>query len=124
MYQVRMYRAAAAWAYGHRDMGIWACMGMYGHAWAGTCRSDSSETSTDRKSKSSLGKPNFPIGESLIFNQLRRPTRTKASDNREPRLAAIPSADGHILHVAVLAMMSDTRFSGWLLRFFFFGAKN
>ena len=44
MYQVRMYRAAAAWAYGHRDMGIWACMGMYGHAWAG--RSDSSETSS------------------------------------------------------------------------------
>ena len=78
----------------------------------------------EQKLKSSLTITDFIIGKSLIFNQFRRPTRTKASDNREPSLAAIPSADGHILHIAVLAMMSDTRFSGWLLRFFFFGAKN
>ena len=77
-----------------------------------------------QKSKSSLKITDFIIGELLIFNQLRRPTRTKASDNREPSLAAIPSADGHILHTAVLAMTFDTRMSGWLLRFFFFGAKN
>ena len=35
-------------------------------------------TYTDRKSKSSLEKPNFPIGELLIFNQLRRPTRDES----------------------------------------------
>ena len=79
---------------------------------------------TDKQSKSSLKIPDFIIGELIIFNQFRRPTRTKASDNREPSLAAIPSADGHMLHTSVLAMTSDTRMSGWLLRFFFFGAKN
>ena len=79
---------------------------------------------TSTKSKCSLKIPDFIIGESLIFNQLCRPTRTKASDNGGPSLAAIPSADGKVLYTTVLAMMSDARISGWLLRFFIFGVRN
>ena len=72
-------------------------------------------STTDKKSKSSLRLPTFPIGESLIFNQPRRRTRRKASDNRGPSLAAIPSDDGHDLHAATLPMGFPTRISGWLL---------